>query len=57
MINFLNIIQEWSFKKTKIIISRYTNAFYIDMGFGNILGRQYKDYATWLDMYNLNFGK
>jgi hypothetical protein len=27
------------------------------MGFGNIFGKQYHDYGTWLDIYNLNIGK
>jgi hypothetical protein len=27
------------------------------MGFGNIGGKQYYDYGTWLDLYKLNIGK
>lgn len=27
------------------------------MGVGNYLGNSYYNYATWLDMYNLNVGR
>lgn len=40
----------------EVIISQY-GPFYIDMGVGNYLGVAYGNYATWLDIYNLDISR
>lgn len=40
----------------KIITSFNRGPFYIDMGAGNVQGKPYHEFSTWLDMYNTNIG-
>ena len=55
-----DIVQWWGsglpVTKHEVVISQY-GPLYLDMGVGNYLGVAYGTYMTWLDIYNIDFGK